>query len=179
MLLIPDWGARAWAFVFWTILVGQQAVRYLKMDLKRWWLMRQLPFPSSQILLGDVIVPLIGLCVTGLIALLIATFLGQTIPTILVWLFLPGVAVVGMAAAVDILRTCKSERLLAGTAPDLSLLTILLAALVIGIPGWIAWLAVYRWSISLGFVLLAVLVVIASLVYALYRLAINLFRSIR
>jgi hypothetical protein len=179
MLLSPDWGARAWAFVFWSILVGQQAVRYLKMDLKRWWLMRQLPFSFAKILLGDVIVPLIGLCVTGLIALLIATFLGQTIPTILVWLFLPGVAVVGMAAAVDILRTCKSERLLAGTAPDLSLLTILLAALVIGIPGWIAWLAVYRWSISLGFVLLAVLVVIASLVYALYRLAINLFRSIR
>jgi hypothetical protein len=159
VLLTPDWGARAWFFVLWSLLLGQQVVQYLRRDLYRWWLMRQLLYTSEQVVLVDLIIPLIVIGLIGSGAFIIAPLIDQPRPPVIGWLFLPGVVGMGLAAAVDILLQCRSERLLSGEVPGPSLLTVLLAALVFAVPGAIAWLAASRWSFPRWFKVLAVLAV--------------------
>lgn len=179
IMLIPDWGARAWSFVFWCLLAGQQAVRSFRRDLKRWWLMHQLPYSSEQIVAADLTLPTMGFILSGAAALIIAWTINLPIYPLLGWLFFPGVLVLGLSSVLDILLKCKSEHLLAGEVPGLSLLTVVLTTLVLGLPGLAAWLMLSRWSFPFWLLIPFVISMIAGAAYLLYRLAGSRLRNIR
>jgi hypothetical protein len=179
MWLVADWGARAWFFVLWVLIVGQQVARHLGRDLSRWWLLRQLPFASGKVVLVDLILPLTGIALTGGGAFVLAWLAGQPVAPIVGWLFLPGAAAVAMVAATDILRQCKSERLPAGQAPGPSFLLIVLAGLVLFLLGGMTWLIVIRLSLSLWIAIPVMLLLFMGVDYGLYRLSGSLLRNIR
>jgi hypothetical protein len=179
VVLVTEWGARAWFVVLWLIFAGQRTTLSLRKDLSRWWLLRQLPYPSENLVLSDMILPLTGIGLVGLGILIASLFLDIPVPPLISWLFLPGVVGVALASAVDILLQCRAERLLAGNVPGLTLRAVLLGALVLGLPGGLAWLALARWGLPLWSGILAMLAVSVGLDYALYRLAGSSLRRIR
>lgn len=179
VVLITNWGARAWFVVLWLIFAGQRATLSLRKDLSRWWLLRQLPYPSGDLVLLDIMLPLTSMGVVGLGILIASLFLHILVPPVIIWLFLPGAVGVALAAAVDILLQCRTERLLAGNVPGLTLRAVLLGALVLGLPGGLAWLAWARWGLPLWSGILGMLAVSVGLDYALYRLAGSALRRIR
>lgn len=179
VVLVTDWGARAWFVVLWLVFTGQRTTLALRKDLSRWWLLRQLPYSSGDLVLLDMILPLAGIGLVGLGMLVGCLMLDIPVPAQISWLFLPGAVGVALAAAVDILLQCKTERLLAGDVPGLTLRAVLLGALILGLPGGLAWLALARWGLPLWSGILAMLAVSVVLDYALYRLAGSLVRRIR
>jgi hypothetical protein len=179
VVLVTNWGARAWFVVLWLIFAGQRTTLSLRKDLSRWWLLRQLPYPSGDLVLLDIILPLTGIGLVGLGILIASLFLDIPVPAVIIWLFLPGAVGVALAAAVDILLQCRTERLLAGNVPGLTLRAVLLGALVLGLPGGLAWLASARWGLPVWSGILGMLAVSVGLDYALYRLAGSALRRIR
>lgn len=179
MWLVTAWGARAWFIVLWALFVGRQVARHLGRDLSRWWLLRQLPFASGRVVLVDLMLPLTGIALTGGGAFVLAWLAGRPFPPVVSWLFIPGAVSVAMVAAIDILRQCKGERLLAGQAPGPSFLLIVLAGLAILLLGGLAWLMVNRWSSPLWISIPVMLVVFTGVDYGLYRLTGSLLRNIR
>jgi hypothetical protein len=179
VVLVTDWGARAWFVVLWLLFAGQRTTLSLRQDLSRWWLLRQLPYASGDLVLLDMMLPLAGVGLVGLGILIACLFLGIPVPALIGWLYLPGAVGAALATAGDILLQCRTERLLAGNVPGLTLRTILLGALVLGLPGGLAWLALARWGLPPWAGILAMLTVSVGLDYALYRLAGSALRRIR
>ena len=178
-VLVTDRGARAWFLVLWLLFTGQRTTLSLRKDLSRWWLLRQLPYTSGDLVLLDMMLPLAGVGLVGLGILIAGLFLGIPVPALISWLFLPGAVGAALAAAVDILLQCRTERLLAGNVPGLTLRAILLGALALGLPGGLGWLASARWGLWPWAAILAMLAVSVGLDYGLYRLAGAALRRIR
>jgi len=176
---VPDWGARAWLSLLWILFVGGRSVSPLRRDLGRWWLLHQFPYSSEQLVFLDLGMPLVGVALTGGVALGLASWVGVAIPPLAGWLFFPGAVGAALAAVVDVLRQCRAGRLLAGSAPDRSLLSVLLGALALGIPGCVAWLLLAVLSLPAWLGISAMLAVCAGLDYGLYRWAGSLLRNVR
>jgi hypothetical protein len=179
LFLVPDWGARAWITVFWLVAVGGTAMRNLRRDLGRWMLARQLPFPSENIVLAGAVLPLAGIALSASAALALAALMGSPLLPVAGWLLLPGIVGIALAAAVDILQQCRTDRLLAGSVPGLTFLTVLLGGLALAIPGSMAWMAIARWTFQPWTAIGLMLVVSIGLDYALYRLAGRILRNLR
>jgi hypothetical protein len=179
VLLVDDLWMRILITGFWLFTLGNKAVHYPKMDLSKWWLMRQLPFPSNNIVLVDIALPLAGIGLAGSVALAVAFFIGLEIHPILPWLFLPGIIGVTLAAAVDILLRIKGDHLLEGYPPGTSLLTILMGALVLGIPGGSGWLALSYLYFPVWSGIVIALAISLGLDYLLYRWAGKLITNIK
>lgn len=179
LVLVTDWGARVWFLVLWLLFTGQRTTLSLRKDLSRWWLLRQLPYASGDLVLLDMVLPLAGVGLVGVGILIACLFLGIPVPALIGWLFLPGAVGAALAAAVDILLQSRTERLLAGNTPGLTLRAILLGALALGLPGGLGWLALARWGLPPWAAILAMLAVSVGLDYALYRLARSALRRIR
>ncbi len=168
--LVPDWGSRGWFIALWLILVGERATHSLRMDLSHWWLMHQLPFLSENLVLLDMLISLVGIELLGLIALLVALSRGISLPIFLCWLLIMGGPGTALAASLDIILQCQTERLLAGIVPNLRWFTVLVGGLVLGIPGGLAWLALTHWPMPLWFGTLSILAMSIGSDYLLYIL---------
>ncbi|HEX2981562.1 MAG TPA: hypothetical protein VHO48_14950 [Anaerolineaceae bacterium] len=69
---------------------------------------------------------------------------------------------------VDLLVQCKTDRLMAGNAPEVSLLMIVLGGVVVGLSAAGIWLAQERWQLPVGASIgvgLAVCLVVDVLLY--------------
>ncbi len=172
-------GTIIWMLLVWIFFLGGPSVQSLRRDLSRWWLLHQLPYASEQLVLMDLGIPLAAVALIGVAALVLAPRLGMAVPAAMGWLFLPGAAGVILAAAADVLRQCKSGHLIAGNAPDRSLLSVLIGGLVFGIPGGIAWLALEVLSFPAWLGITAMLAACVGIDYGLYRWTGFLLRKIR
>ena len=158
MLMAPDWGTRAWALLAWMVSVGQFAAGPLVNDLRMWPLFRGLPVTTRRVLLGEMALPWALVLLAGLLALGVSAALGPVLMSALsgvlsaasltgasgdatlvglpAWagLLLPGAALsCGLAAAVDVLRSARSSRLLTGQAPMPGTTGVVIAALCCGL----------------------------------------------
>jgi hypothetical protein len=147
--------------------------------LSRWWLLRQLPYSSEQIVLLELGLPMIGIALVGAAILALSAWLGMTIPSAAGWLFLPGAVGVSLAAAIDVLRQCHVSHLLTGAVADRSLLSVLLGIVAIGLPGVLAWWLIARLLAPPELAIAAALAVSLSLDYGLYRWAGSLLRGVK
>lgn len=179
IFLAPDLGTMAWLVLVWIFFVGGRAVQSLRRDLKIWWLLRQFPYSSEQLVLLNLGLPLLGIALTSLVVLIFAVWIGVSVPPVIAWMFFPGAVGVAFAAAVDILRQAHTSLLLSGSVPDRSLLSVLLGALVLGISGFVAWLMLTALSTPLWLGILVMLAVCAGFDYGLYRWAGYLLRNVR
>ena len=151
MALAPDWGTRAWALLAWMVAVEQLAAGPLVSDLRMWPLFRGLPVATRRALLGEMALPWMLVLLAGLLALGLSAALGPGLGSALsgmlgagspaltglpLWagLLLPGAALsCGLAAAVDVLRSARSSRLLTGQAPMPGTTGVIIAALCCGL----------------------------------------------
>ncbi len=158
MVLAPDWGTRAWALLAWMVAVEQLAAGPLVNDLRMWPLFRGLPVATRRTLLGEMVLPWALVLLVGLLALGVSAALGPGLMSSLagalsaaslpgaagaaplvglpLWagLLLPGAALTcGLAAAVDVLRSARSSRLLTGQAPMPGTTGVVIAALCCGL----------------------------------------------
>jgi hypothetical protein len=180
MALISDWGVQLWAALAWVLLLGQKVEQVLRAALSRWWLLRGLPFRSESVLLAELALPVGAGWLAVLVGLLVTVLVPELSPAAwIMWLAFPAALGVAFAAAADVLRQVKSSQVLAGFAPGVSLLGLLLAMLAIGLPAGLYWLVTSSWGIAvptgLG------LMVIASLAidYLLWQWAGVLLRDIQ
>ncbi|MDD5370422.1 MAG: hypothetical protein PHQ40_15170, partial [Anaerolineaceae bacterium] len=122
IVLLPGWGPRAWGVVGWVILAGQRATSRFRLDLSQWWLFRQIPASSEQILLAELGLPWLGITLLAWLALAAGgtVLLGLRLAAVvLVPLVTAGVC---LAAAYDILRQAQVSRLLSENVPDVTAL---------------------------------------------------------
>ncbi len=109
IFLAPDLGTMAWLVLVWIFFVGGRAVQSLRRDLKIWWLLRQFPYSSEQLVLLNLGLPLLGIALTSLVVLIFAVWIGVSVPPVIAWMFFPGAVGVAFAAAVDILRQVSHQ----------------------------------------------------------------------
>jgi hypothetical protein len=136
--LAPDWGTRAWAAFAWLVAVEQFAAGPLVDDLRMWHLYRGLPFDARQALMGELVVPVVMVTLLSWLALIVGgiasgLFALSSLPG---WaaLLAPGAAIsCALAAALDVLRSSRSSRLLTGQAPMPGTTGSLIAALALGL----------------------------------------------
>lgn len=155
MALAPDWGTRAWALLAWMVAVEQLAAGPLVSDLRMWPLFRGLPVTTRRALLGEMALPWALVLLAGLLALGVSVLIGPWAADVIAglqgagsalpgtpagapgaWagLLLPGAALsCGLAAAVDVLRSARSSRLLTGQAPMPGTTGVIIAALCCGL----------------------------------------------
>jgi len=177
-LKMPDWVTRVGLIVIWIAFVSERFATPLRKDLSRWWMLRQYPFSSEQLLISILARPLI-LVVLGLLAALsLAAMTGAAIPPAAAWLSIPGASGVALATALDIFRQCRSGRLLEGYVPERSVLTILMGVVVVGISSGAVWLMSAVFSVPGWVVTLLAFGICSALDYGLYRWAGYLLRNI-
>ena len=164
LALIPDWGVQVWAALAWVLLLNQKVEQALRATLSRWWLLRGLPFRSEAVVLAELALPVVGAWLAVLAGLLVTALVPSlSLATWTVLLVFPGALGIALAAAADQLRQVKSSQVLAGFAPGVSLLGMLLAMLAIGLPAGIYFLATTSWGLTvpgaLGMMLIASLTI--------------------
>jgi len=118
--LLPDFISRSLVLAVWAIQVGQAGAVRVRGDLACWVLVRQLPISSKAFLFYELTAACLlalGLSLAGLCA---GALIGQA-PIGMLALSLPGI-ILGVAAmaAYDVLRRARIQRLLAGSAPEVS-----------------------------------------------------------
>ena len=161
MWLAPDLGSRGFAVAIWSVMVGQRVTSRLQRDLARWSLLHLLPFSSRNLLLAELGLPWALIVLLAWTTLALAgSWLGSfQLPVALLLPFLS--AAISFAAAYDLLRQAKSDMLLNGNAPGVSLVGGLLGFVCLALPvGALLWLGNYG-------VLGSLLAVAAALVLSL------------
>jgi hypothetical protein len=136
--LAPDWGTRAWAAFAWLVAVEQFAAGPLVDDLRMWHLYRGLPFDARQSLMGELVVPVGAVTLLGWLALSVGGITSGlfALGSLPIWaaLLVPGAALsCALAAALDVLRSSRSSRLLTGQAPMPGTTGSLIAGLALGL----------------------------------------------
>jgi hypothetical protein len=178
-VLIPDWGGRGWALLVWGRLVSQQTNLYQRADLAMWGLFRSLPIPPRLTLLADVAVPAALATLLAWLAILGGGLAGTT-GGLTAWaaLLVPGLVLgFGLGSAVDILRTAKSQVLMAGNAANTGwvnlAITASLLALAVVSAGWLAGKGLPLWLACLVAFFLGLLAI-----WGLLELARNMLKRV-
>ena len=140
LLALPNWGVRAWGILFWVLLASGWMITPLRRELARWWIFRQLPFASQNSISSLLALPVATIWLAGLLALGAALLLRIPVTWAAIALYLVSAPIVGLAAAIDVLRRSKSQDLLVGRVPDLTILSVLLGLLLLGLVGGAAFL---------------------------------------
>ncbi len=181
MLLAPDWGTRLWAFIIWSLLVGQQCTTRLSSDLEIWALTRQLPFSGKELLFAEIVTPFLMTIIFSWLGIGVSYGLGYSPGLFLVVLVPIAILCIVLAAALDILRHCRSSELLSGRVPEIAAGGLVFGSLLAGIPLMIgAWLSPQL--TSPGFIWLAVLVgalLGLGVIVVLLRLTANAYNDIK
>jgi hypothetical protein len=132
--LTPEWGTRVILAAFWILLVGQLATARLRSDLAHWWIWRQLPLASGQLLVVEMARPV---TVAGLVTWL-GLGAGRTLAdgdfSPAMWLVPTAVSSIACAAVFAVLRKCHHDRLLAEQVPESNELGFILGLLCIAGP---------------------------------------------
>ena len=151
LLRVTGWGAQIWLVGLWLLFTAQVAAGALRRDLSRWWLLRSLPFDSDDLLLANLALPVAGVWLLGLVGLLALGL--PSVPYVAVFslVYFTGAVGAALGGAVDVLRQSKTQRLLTGYVPGLTIIGFLLGALTVVLPGGLAWLALSSWNGSEGF----------------------------
>ncbi len=181
MTLAPDWGTRIWAFIIWCLLVGQRCTQRLRSDLGIWVITRQLPFSGREMLVVELTTPILGVFLLSWLAIGVSFGLGFS-PQISLGLLAPTTIIcIGLAAAFDILRHCRSSELLAGQVAELGAGGLVLGFFLAGIPlilvPWIAsqmsqlWV---NWIVTLFSLTLSL-----GIIYVLWRLTAAEYHKIK
>jgi hypothetical protein len=143
MIVVPDWGSRIWAFVFWGLLIGQRCTERFRSDLQLWAVFRLLPFPARETLLVEIASPVLGATVVTWLAFAAGSLLGF-FPGLMLIVLSPGIIFcIALAAVFDILRQSKTSDLLAGQAAGLGAVGLIFGLLLAGLP-----LAISVWVTS-------------------------------
>jgi hypothetical protein len=171
LLFFPGWTTRIWSLAISTLMVMRLMTAPLRKELSRWWIFRQLPFHSNYVVLTVLILPMLGMLLIGAAALVTGWALGTSPWPAVIWVYLTVIPALGLAGAFDILRQCKTGRLLSGSVPDLSIVGLLLGGLVLTINAGAAWLSVIIWGLPLAAALPFILPVGIALNYILWKAA--------
>ena len=131
---LPNLAGRSIALIFWVIWVGRVTSQRLRSDLAGWPVLRQLPIAGEQVVLYGMLSSLAGTILLSLLGAGIGMGIAN-VPLGFFLILLPGMAAqTALAAAFDVLRHARSNRLLDGSVPQISaggiLLGVALAALV-------------------------------------------------
>jgi hypothetical protein len=147
ILLSPGWEARAFTSLLWILAVGQRVAISVRNDLSHWWLMKQIPYKMSHLVLTNLVLPLTAASLLNLLAMIVASRVVPGLPVYGWLIILPVTMGIGLATVVNLLFQCRSSQLLAGITPDLTFLTIVIGVLVMGVSVGSAWLLVERWAL--------------------------------
>ena len=168
ILLAPEWEARVFLCLLWILAASQRGVRAVRKSLSRWWLVNQLPVPMHQQVALELMLPALGVSIPGMLALGVGYLLNAPVPAF-AWLILPAVVTgIALSAGGDILRQCRTSDLLSGIIPDLTLISVIAGALVLGINIVSAWSLAVLWNWPAWGWIPLVLTISASLDYGLY-----------
>jgi hypothetical protein len=131
---LPDFGSRAFVMAIWVIQVGRVSVIRIRSDLSCWSLVRQLPFSYKNLLLFDLCLAYLLSVLTSVTGLALSSILLKT-PINTLAILIPGIVagVAGMTAF-DITRHARSNLLLTGSVPAVSVGGILFAFIITAIP---------------------------------------------
>ena len=141
MILVPDWGVRLWAFIIWSLLIGQRCTKRLRSDLEVWAITRQLPFSGRETLVTEIAVPVLAATLATWFAIGASSWLGFSPQLWLIMLAPTGIICIALAAVLDILHNCRSDQLLSGQVAELGAGGLILGILLAGIPLiLVAWL---------------------------------------
>jgi hypothetical protein len=179
VLMTQDWGGRAFIASFWVAAASQQAAESIKKDLKKWWLLRQLPVSSYQTLIMNLLPPGVGITLAAYSAYFTARLLDPGITPVIGWLILPASIGVTLIAAIGILEYCQTEQLISGIVPSLRLPYVLFGSLMLAAMAGAAWflLSYANMILWIGTPLLIILFI--TIDYSLYRLAGSSLRDIK
>jgi hypothetical protein len=167
ILLPSGWEARAFLCLVWILAVGQRVAVPVQRDLKSWWLMNQLPYPMDGLVITSLMQPIAGASVLALLAMGGVGLMGTALPAYVWVIVIPLIVGIAFSTLLDVLRQCHTTRLLAGMAPDLTFLTVVLGVLVVIVSVGSGWLLVERWALPLWVWMPLVLAVSAGLDYGL------------
>ena len=180
MLLAPDWGMRIWIFVVWGFLIGQVCTKRFCSDLNLWVIFRQMPFPSKEILLVEILNPVVGATLLCWVAYGMSLLIGLH-PSLPVAVLSPGIILcITLAAAFDILRHSKADALMAGHAAEMGASGLAIGLILTGLP-----LALVLWisntpggSVVIWLPSLVGLLMIFGIAYGMWQLTASQYKKI-
>jgi hypothetical protein len=130
-LLTPVLIVQAFILLLLTDNLAKNMTTRLRADLSRWWLLRSLPFNSTNLLLTEMALPGILATLIGWAAFGIAAAVGGiAVPPAILVPFL--VAIAGLSGAADIARKSKTAELMTGSAAPVSETGVLLGFACLG-----------------------------------------------
>ena len=181
MILAPDWGARLWAFIIWSLMVGQRSTDRLRGDLEIWVITRQLPFSGNETIAAEVARPVITTTLLSWFAIGVSYWLGFSPPLWLILLSPVAILCIVLAAAFDILRHCRSCGLVSGQVAELGAGGLVSGIILAGIPlSIVTWLASHLYApgiLWLGDLIGLVLSMV--IIYFQLKLTAALYRDIK
>lgn len=132
--LIPDVGSRIFAMAFWSIRLGITSVKRLRSDLSCWQIIRQLPISHSRFLFLELSPAFFLSIIISSVGFLLSALVMKSIELGFV-LLIPGITagVIGIVAF-DVIRRARSDYLLNGIAPDISVGGYVLGLLTATVP---------------------------------------------
>lgn len=174
-------GGRLWAYIFWVLFVSQRGTERLRSDLNQWLIIRQLPFLGREILIPELMRPLVGITLLGWLAFGLCVRAGYVLqPTLILIIPVASLCIV-LAATYDIFRQCRSGDLLSGQVAEMGAAGLLMGTILAGIPlgltllvagqftsAWINWLVG-----STG------LIIASGITYGLWRLTVSQYGKIK
>jgi hypothetical protein len=181
MVIVPDGGARLWAFIIWVLLVGQRCTESLRGDLEVWIITRQLPFSGRELLMVEVAAPMVVATLLSWSAIGVSSWLGFS-PHLSFILLAPAIIIcIILAAEVDILRQCRSSDLVAGQVAELGAGGLVLGFILAGIP-LITVLSITSRFTGLGIIWLVTIFSLAlslGIIFVMWRFAVATYQSIK
>jgi hypothetical protein len=173
ILLIPDWGARAWAILVWALLVGQRSTSALQNDLALWSIFRQLPLTAERLIWMDILRPAALAVLLAWGGLAFGAILHAPFASFWVALLAPLLVIeMTMAAAFDVARQCHAADLLAGYVPQPGIVALFIGGVLVLIVILLA-----AWLDRIG-LLLTVMLSLGS-AYLLLNATANRLRRVR
>ena len=180
MMIATDWGTRIWVFIVWGLLIGQVCSKRFNSDMNLWVFFRQLPFSGKKLLLAEIASSVVWASFMCWFAYGISSLLGFH-PSITITVLAPGIILcITLAGVFDILRQSKPDALIAGNAPEMGAVGLLLGLILTGLPfGLVMWITS---RMNFGVIALVVsllgLILCLGIAYGLWQLAAYQYKKI-
>jgi hypothetical protein len=181
MIVAPNLGTRAWAFLIGCELIGQRCTERIRADLRVWTITRQLAIRSDRTLIAEIATPVILTTLLAWLAMLVSYWLGYSLQISSFFLAPLLVLCITLATIYDILRHSQSSDLIAGyvAGPGAGglIISIVLGAIPLITVSWLA----SRWRASRVDLIITLLglMIGTGLAFALWKLAEARYKTLK
>lgn len=180
MMVAPDLGTRIWVFIVWGLLIGQVCTHRFHSDLNLWVIFRQLPFSGKEILLVEIVSPVIAATILCWLTFGIFSLMGLH-PSLPVVVLSPGIILnITLASVFDILRQSKADALMTGHVVEMGAVGLIIGLILAGLPlALVLWISnIMSINAILWLISFVGLFIGLGIAYGMWQLAVSQYKKL-